>query len=338
MNQKTVMFFVLTATLSPLTSADNHQSLEARVAALESSWFQNLICSGLIEVEASYSDPDAGNTTSDVVVATAELAFEGQITEALSATITLLHEEDDTPLEVDIATLTYDMTNAITLNAGQDYLPFGAFETALVNDPLTLALGETRETALALSAEQGLFSGTVYVFNGDQDEDNRDQTVNFGAGVRMADEGFTIGLDYISNLADSDGLQDNDYNYGTGEDAVAGASIYGAVNLGDINLYIEQLGALDPLAGDGNTAEPNATQLEISVAAGDITYAIAYQETDEALFLDLPEQRISLGLSTEITEGLGLGVEFNQDDDYGTTEGGTGQSTNSLVLQLAAEF
>lgn len=338
MKHQTIILIAAATALSSPAFADNNQSLEERVSALESGWFQNITVGGLIEIEASYTDPDTGDASSDVVVATAELGFEGQITDELSAAVVLLHEEDDTPIEVDVATINYDLGNGISFTAGQDYLPFGAFETALVNDPLTLEIGETRETALAINAEQGLFSGALYIFNGDQDEDGKDRVNNIGARVQFADEGFAVGADYISNLADSDGLQDKNYGYAGGEDAVAGFSIHGAVNLGGINLFVEQLSAIDPLANDGNNSEPSATQFEVSVESGDMTFAFAYQETDEALFLELPEQRISLGFSTEVTEGLGLGVEFNKDDDYEVADGGSGESTNSLVIQLAAEF
>jgi len=36
------------------------------------------------------------------------------------------------------------------LTAGQLYVPFGAFETGLISDPLTLEIGETRESTVLL--------------------------------------------------------------------------------------------------------------------------------------------------------------------------------------------
>jgi len=119
---------------------------------------------------------------------------------------------------------------------------------------------------------------------------------------------------------------------------LTGSSLYGEVSLGSVHLALEHLSALDEFAGDGNNSEPTASQFEVSFETGNVTYAVSYQETDDALFLELPEERISVGLSTEILGSLGLGLELTMDDDYSVADGGTGDSTNSVVLQLAAEF
>ena len=336
---------IISVLLSPLVIA-NDKSLEQRIAALESKttgkgelWYDNLNFNGLVEVEAGYSSPDAGDSSSDLVVATVALGAEAALTENLSIAVALLYEEDDTDLEVDIATISYThISNGFSLALGQDYLPFGAYSTALVNDPLTLELGETRETAFVASYESGYFASSLYLFNGDQDKDDRDRLNNIGARITFVSDNVAVGVDYISNLADSDGLQDGYYGFDAGEDVVDGSSIYGGFTFGSAQLFVEHLRALDEFAGDGNNSEPSATQFEISFEAGDFIYAAAYQETDEALFLGLPEERISVGLSTEILGGLGLAVELLRDEDYAIADGGTGDSTDSLVLQFAAEF
>ena len=105
-----------------------------------------------------------------------------------------------------------------------------------------------------------------------------------------------------------------------------------------VQLMLEHLRALDELAVDGNNSEPRATQLEIAFAANNFIYGVAYQETDEASFLGLPEERISIGLSTEILSGLDLALELVRDDDYSVADGGTGDSANQLVVQFAAGF
>ena len=333
---------------SPYTLADNPQSLEERVTALEAKavgngelWYNTLTFSGLMEMETTYTHPDSGHSSVDMVVATVELGLATQLTEDLSAELALLHEEDDTDLEVDRATISYNQSHdqqAFAFTMGQDYVPFGSYTTALVNDPLTLEIGETRETAFTVNYENGPFAGAFYLFNGDQDEDERDWLNNFGGRITLTNNNLTLGADYTSNLADADSLQDNDYGYSTGEDVVAGFTLYGQAVIDKVQLAIEHLGALDNFAGDGNNSQPAATQVEVSFEAGDFTYAIAYQQTDEALFLELPEARISLGLSTEVLGGLGLGLELTVDDDYAIADGGTGDTTNSVVLQLAAEF
>ncbi len=332
---KKLSIVMLAASLCANAYADE-QSLEQRVSALESE-NERFTFSGALEIEASYTDPDSGNSSSDLVVATAELGAEAVIAENLSATLTLLYEEDDTDLEVDVAVLTYTQ-GPLTFVLGQDYMPFGNYSTALVNDPLAIDFGEARETALVARYENGPLLGAIYLFNGDQDEDGRDRINNFGLRIGFSGDGFKVGADYISNLADSDGLQDNDYGYATGVDAVDGSSLYGELELGAVQIFAEYLTALDELGVDGNNSEPSAAQLEVALTSGNFTYALSYQQTDEALFLDLPEERVSVGMSTEVLGGLGLGVELTFDEDYSVSDGGTGDSTNSLVLQLSAEF
>ena len=341
-----LLLLATTLLMSPHTLGDNHQQLEERVTALEESILQHnktgladVSFSGVIEVEASYTDADSAESTSDLIIATAALGVDALLTENLSATLALLYEEDDTDLEVDIATLSYSHNDSgLSLTVGQDYLPFGGYSTVLINDPLTLELGEIRESALVANYQRGQFFSAFYLFNGDQDEDGRDQLTNFGARVAFVDKNFSVGADYLSNLADSDSLQDNDYGYSAGADVVDGASIYGEFTMDSVQLMLEHLRALDELAVDGNNSEPQATHIEIAFAVDNFTYGIAYQETDEAVFLGLPEERISIGFSTEILSGLDLALELVRDDDYSVADGGTGDSANQLVVQFAAGF
>lgn len=317
-------------------SEERIEKLESKNDAFE--WLDKVTFSGLIEVEASYNDPDSGSSDSDIVVATVELGIEAEITDNIAANILFLYEEDETDLEVDIATISYKLNDTgFSFLAGQDYVPFGSFETHQINDTLVLEIGETRETILAASYESGLFSGSVYAFNGEQDEGDRNTIQSFGARVGLSNDHFAVGADYISNLGDSDSLEDNEFNI-EDEDAVDGVSIHASARLSNVTLLAEYLTALDEFAGDGADSEPEAFQLEAAIEVGAFTYALTYEETDEALFLELPEERISFGVSTEIFGGIGLGVQFFRDSDYSTSDGGSGDDVNSIVLQLAAEF
>jgi hypothetical protein len=108
-----------------------------------------------------------------LVVATAELGFEAAVTDEISTLVTLWYEEDDTDLEVDVASALYVRDgNNFSFPLGQDYLTFGAYETALANDPLALDIGESRETTFIVNYESGSVSGTSSVFNGDQDKND----------------------------------------------------------------------------------------------------------------------------------------------------------------------
>ena len=337
--------------VSPFTLSDEkHEiaNLKQRLAVLENakaseqeagSWSENITVSGVLEFEGSYEDSDSASSSSDLVVATAELGIDAAVTDQISALVTLLYEEDDTDLEVDIASASYSpVDSGFSFLLGQDYLPFGAYETALVNDPLSLDIGEARETTFIVNYENDAVNGAFYIFNGDQDEDGKDTLVNYGARLAVSNDTFSMGLDYLSNLADSDGLQEKDFGYAAGADVVDGVSVYGSINVGAMTIMAEHLSALDDFGVNGNDSEPSASQFEIAVGAGNFTYAISYQQTDESVFIELPEERLSVGFSTEIFGGISLGAQLQQDEDYSVADGGSGDTTNAAVIQLAAEF
>ncbi|MBK83894.1 MAG: LbtU family siderophore porin [Pseudomonadota bacterium] len=343
-NLKLSIMTLALAGISTQVSAQTTEELERRIAALEeqaetqsSSSNSGLVIAGAVEVEAAYGEDYAGEASSDVAVATVELGLSHEISNELSANVVLLFEEDDTPLEVDVATLTYSPWESFfSFNLGQDYMPFGTYETMMVNDPLTLEIGETRETAIVANFENGPLNAAAYIFNGDQDQNNRDVATQYGARVGFANDVVALSADYISNIAESDGLQENDYGLAAGADFVAGASASAVISLSGAQIVAEHVRALDTLEGDGSDSEPSATHFEIGFENDVFNYAFAYQVTDEAFFLELPKERISLGLSKDFYHGLSMGIELSQDRDYDIEDGGTDETANNIVFQFAA--
>ena len=319
-------------------------------------WFQSVEIGGLLEVEAGYNDPDSGDSSSDVVVATVELLLNAQINDWVAGEVQLLYEEDETDLEVDIATITIaDPDGPWFVNGGRQYLPFGTFETHMISDPLTLEIGETRETALMTGIESNGFVGGIYVFNGDLAEDGDNDIDSFGAfagyGHESGNSNFAVNAGYISNLGDSDVLQDavNDNLGGADlDDQVAGVALDAWFGVGPFTLIAEYITAVDSfeaseLSFDGSGAEPSAFNVEaaysFTLAGKDVTFAIAYQETDEAVALELPEERIAVGLSVEVMENTTLSFEWAHDDDYSAADGGSGENDGGTFTgQLAVEF
>ncbi len=312
-------------------------------------WADRVALSGLVEVEAGYSDPYAGDSGSDVVVATVELGLAAQVNDWVAANVTLLYEEDETDLEVDVATVGIAPPDGHWfVVAGQDYLPFGTYETHLVSDPLTLEIGETRETNVLAGVSAGGFTGAVYVFNGESDKD--DETIDrFGAvagyGQAGEDGGFAVDVGYINHIGDADALQDA--IGGNVDDYVGGISVDGTSTAGPFTLIGEYTAATDSfqaaeLAFDGAGAEPRAWNLEaaygFALAGRDATFAIAWQGTEEALALELPETRLAAALSVAVMDGTTVSLEWAHDDDYAVADGGTGEEADTLTAQLAVEF
>ena len=178
-------------------------------------WPESVEITGLVEVEGGYADPYEGDSETDAVVATVELGIAAQVHDWVSGEILLLFEEDenDDNIDVDLATLTIDPPDGPWfVTGGRMYLPFGVFETSMISDPLTLDLGETRETALMFGIEGENLYGSAFIYNGDNSEDDDNRIDNFGAvlGYAMEGDGMEFGLDiaYINDIGDTDTLQD----------------------------------------------------------------------------------------------------------------------------------
>lgn len=335
----------------------NELAKETEQAAKEdgSAWFRRIEVSGAVEIEASHTDPFAGNTTNDLVVATAEIGVAAQVHDWVGAEITLLHEEDDTDLEVDVATLTVAPPDGPWyVRGGQYYVPFGTFETNLVSDPLTLEIAETRETAVELGFEKHGFAGSLYGFNGTNKDGGDDRIDNFGAAIGYTHEGekvtFSVNAGYINDIGDSDNLSDtiaDTLGNNNVANHVGGWTTSGLVAFGPFTFIGEYVTATDNFAVNevafaGSGAKPEAWQLEAAygfeVMGKETTVAVAYQGTDEALALGLPETRYLVGATMIITEYVGIGIEWAHDEDYGIAEGGTGNSANTITAQFAVGF
>lgn len=106
--------------------------------------------------------------------------------------------------------------------------------------------------------------------------------------------------------------------------------------------YISALDNFDVAEMDfnGQGAEPSAMNIEFAMTlpSSASNVALAYQLTEEALAMDLPESRIMLVYSTEIYEATSLAFEYLVDSDYKIAEGGTDESANTFTVQLVAEF
>ena len=313
----------------------------------------------LAEVEGSSADNFAGEDTSDIVLATVEIGLDATVSEWSSAHILLLYEEgeENDHLMVDEGTITIGNLEKFPfyLTAGKMYVPYGNFESNMVSDPLTLEIGETGDSAIQIGFEAGGFYGSIYGFNGDVNEagEHGDYIDNFGANAGFTMENdiiaMDVGLGYITNIGDTDGLGDFLDGAVASEvkDYVDGISAHAIVTVGPFSMVAEYLAALDDfelgeIDFDGSGAEPKAYNFEVAFSteliARETTFAIGYQATDEALALELPESRIIGTASMEIMPYTALAVEYFHDEDYSRSDGGTGNDADTLTIQLALEF
>jgi hypothetical protein len=301
----------------------------------------------LLEAEA-YAGRDGGEDVGDIVMATVELAAEAAPVEWARGALVLLWEEDEADaLEVDEAFITLGGTEAYPLFAkvGRMYVPFGAFESRCVSDPLVLELGETRETAVSIGYAAGCVACELAVFNGDIDAEGDDDRIDecMAALTLTPAAWLTCGAYWISDLGEADGLQDGLRDAAAGgEDsapipyaAVDGAGAFITLQAGAFTLIGEYLGALDAFA-EGLLAEtalkPRAWNMELAWAATD-SVELALRGEGADAFPDVPETQYGGCVTVALAEGLSVAVEHLH-GEYDTDM----KDRDITTAQLALEF
>lgn len=302
--------------------------LPLAVAALSANAIAATEFYGLVEFEAGYlqHSGDQGETTSDLTVATVEAGVDIRINQRTQVAVSFLYEENDTPLEIDQAILTWKFDEHSSFALGQTYLPFGSFETSLVNDTLVLELAEIRETAIVYEYTVGGLSASTYLFNGDTGS-QRDTIDSFGVHLAYQEDAFSAHIDVLNNMYESEYFASLAEYY---NDAEAGLIIGGHYDFANITVRAEYLTWLQE--------DPNILHTELAYQYRDIIVAVAVQATNYFENSGLPKSRLSLGANRALSDATRLAFELWHDEDYAVEYGGSGESSTGLVIQLAAEF
>ncbi len=308
---------------------------------------------GLVEVEACKTDGYDGEDESDITLATAELDIDISLHKFVSSHLVFLWEEDETePVDIDEGYIYLGNTEffPVYFQVGKLYVPFGNFESNMISDPLTLELGETRESAALLGIDSHGFYAAAYAFNGDVDEagdDNEIKCFGFNAGYAYESEDLSLdlGAGWINNIGDSEDLKD--ILPSEIDDYVPGWTAHLIVNWKALSLIGEYLAATDnfencELEWKDKGAEPETWNLEgaytTEIAGHETVFALAWQGSDEALAMELPEDRYMGSLSVGVVEGLTFTFEYAHDEDYSKSDGGSGDNADTITTQLSLEF
>ena len=324
---------------------------------------------GLIEVEAGYGDDFEGNSFSEFNVATGQLGFDAQMSEWTVGHILAKYEggEDSHDLFIDEANIwlgNYEKF-PLLMTAGKFYMPFGSFETNMIQDPLTLEIGEINDYGAAVGFKVNGFYSAVYGYNGMQESAGSD-TIN-GSGVKAGydfendDMLFNAGVSWVNNIADSGGISDafDEAGLETIKDHVNGFGVYLIAGYGPISFIGEYVrapdafygGALNPETGEveggeilfndhGAKLEAWNTELAYSTElfGKETVFAIGYQGTSEAVGLGLHQARYNGSASMVLLPGTNLTIEYYHDQDYDTDDGGTDGSADVFTTQLGYGF
>ena len=320
---------------------------------------ERVTVSGVLEIEAGYENTKYkvgdDEDSADLTLATAQLELEARIHEYVNAHVVLLWEEDDTePIDLDEGTITLGAAENFPfyLLTGKFYPHVGEFNSYFITDPLTLEIGEVRESALAVGYLGKWGNISIGGFNGDIQSDDDDYFNSFWVDAQLTPPrgklgpvNLTFGAAYFNNIADSDTLQD-EVDVDELDSLVGGFSAHLIAEIGPFALSAEYLSAIDHfkagelafavLDGTPREAKPQAWNVEAAYSFLERYQIAAKYEGSNDLFGLLPETRFGAAFSVEIFPGTAWSLEYMHgnfaDNDEGLDEADT------VTTQLAVEF
>lgn len=308
------------------------------------NWQNALSYSGLLESESDHKKVDGKLVNSGLVVATVALSAEATLSNRVSSELVLLYEEGDSRFGVDVFVFDFAST-AASLTIGRTYLPFGAFDTNMVSDTLILEMAEANEAVAIAGIDIHEFSSQFYIFKGDS---SLDANGNHGLRLSYSRENLSLGIDYLSNVLDSDGFSAFLAETLVGERDLLDSSVnafaaHARYNKNRFSILGEALSVVR--LGTHNTggaliADQNVSsiQVELSYAYSHWGLAFGYQTSHDTVFLGLPENRSTVAFNLALHDKAHFAMELSHDENYALAEGGSGGNEMGALLQFSLSF
>lgn len=260
----------------------------------------------------------------------------------------------------------------VYVRLGKQFLPFGKYNPHEITRSMTNVLSETLHASALLGFETRMgFAGALYAFDNavrqvaSATSFNSHTKTNYGGVISFAMPsdalGFDVGLGYmydftgVQDVAYAVGLYNGSSTAGTGTYAnrVSAGSLYGDVNSGPFSLALRYVTALQRFAAADlptkgilpagtNGARPWAADLtgmyKFNAWDRNQNVYLGYQGSQDAVNLYLPRSRIVAGYDVEMWKNTNVGLELNHNNDYSTSDGGTGNTSNQVHLRVGVKF
>lgn len=308
--------------------------------------------SGSIEAKATYDSKTTktGSGDLDFNLSRVELDAIAEVGQWATGAM-LLNYEDNNPVpsaiktpysrvtnsrfKVDRAFLTIGNINKFPayFTAGQIFVPFGTYTYLSISDPLTKTLGRVKTRAAEVGfSKWGMYAST-YVFRGDSYVDNATTLDNWGLNLGykvtpLKSLTTDLGVGFIANMTDSNGLQDNIFGTGTSpttyeklKHRVPGANVHLTVNFAPFTLISEYISSLrkydsTDMTFNGTGAKPSAIDIEgvysFKAFNMDSNVAVGYDKSWQSMALLIPQQSYFAVINTSPWKFTAIGLEYRR--------------------------
>lgn len=318
--------------------------------------------SGKTEPFAFVQNPYVGKTTGDFNLGSSELDVAAALNENVEAFMSIAYDDSPTQFDgprVDNSRFFLNMgfinignldKTPIYFTAGQMFIPFGRFSSAMISAPLTMRLGRTKSRPFIIGYKTQYGPGPFAAVYGYKSE-----TLLGHSGVGGINLGYTfeknkmigeIGASYNGSLSDAAGLQfvgpaprttfggfSSVLNGSERIRKVPGLDFHGNVSFDSLSFTAEWVGATQSfrpqdLSFNGRGARPQAGQLEAGMTfmafEKPASVGVGYQWSRQALAIQLPKQSYLAVFNISLWKDTVESIEYRHDIDYNQNQVGNG--------------
>ena len=320
--------------------------------------------SGKAEPQATINRPYVGKTDGDVTLGSSEIDFAAALNQNVEAYIAIAFDESPPSVGPRINNSAFNLNmgfvnignldkTPLYFMAGQLYVPFGRYSSAMISAPLTMNMARTKSRPFIFGYKSQEESGPFAAIYGYKSDTTLGKSgvggLNLGYIFAKQDINGEVGASYISSIDDAAGMQITASTPGTtfggfgsqinGNEWVRktpALDIHGNIGIDRYNFSAEWLTVTEPfrsqdLSMNDHGARPQSGQLEANVTFKAFnrpsSIGAGYQWSHDALALNLPLQRFIGVFNISIWKDTVESIEYRHDIDYAASQFANGANS-----------
>lgn len=320
--------------------------------------------SGKAEPQAVINRPYVGFSDGDLTLGSSEIDFAAALNQNVEAYIAIAYDESPPSVGPRINNSAFNLNmgfvnignldkTPLYFTAGQLFVPFGRYSTAMISAPLPMNLSRTKSRPFILGYKSQEDSGPFAAIYGYKSDTTYGKSgvggVNLGYVFVKNDINGELGVSYISSVDDAAGMQNTAVPPGTtfggfgsltnGNEWIRktpALDVHGNIGIDRYNFAAEWVTVskrfrTQDLSMNGQGAMPQAGQLEANMTFKAFnrpsSIGVGYQWTHDALALNLPQQRLIGVFNISIWKDTVESLEYSHDIDYAPNQFANGANS-----------